>query len=106
MKLLKDYFKLQKEIYDYFGYVEDWVILPIDDCTNYFWIIDGTEISFAEGKEMLNDVEAGNYYCNEIFHQRFLPKAIYHGVDYTMIVVDTHTDGNKLLQIFDNDKNI
>ena len=37
MKLLDDYFKLQKEVYDYFGYVEDWVVIPLEDGTEYFW---------------------------------------------------------------------
>ena len=31
MKLLDQYFKLQKEIYDYFGYKEDWVVIPLYD---------------------------------------------------------------------------
>lgn len=30
MKQLDEYFKLQKEIYDYFGYKEDWVVIPIE----------------------------------------------------------------------------
>lgn len=34
MKLLNEYFKLQKEIYDYFGYKEDWVVIPIDDASS------------------------------------------------------------------------
>ena len=33
VKLLDDYFKLQKEIYDHFGYTEDWVVIPIEDST-------------------------------------------------------------------------
>lgn len=45
-------------------------------------------------------------YSNEIYTQRFLPKWVYRGKDYTMICVDTHTDGNKFLQIFDNSKEI
>ena len=45
MKLLQDYFKLQKEIYDYFGYKEDWVVIPLDDQTDQEWFIKGTEES-------------------------------------------------------------
>jgi hypothetical protein len=46
----------------------------------------------------------GDYYQNDIYTNRFLPKWVYRGPEYTMIVVDTHTDGNQLLQVFANDK--
>jgi len=109
MKLLDDYFKLQKEIHDHFGYVEDWVAIPLDDARDYVWKINGGdegEVIFADSIEQLNDEEAGDYYSNEIYTQRFLPKWVYRSEDYTMICVDTHTDGNKFLQVFDNSKEI
>lgn len=117
MKLLDDYFKLQKQIYDYFGYKEDWVVIPLNDATEYFWVLaefsDGHgTVTFANKKELLERdkfghfPDHGEYYSNEIYTQRFLPKWIYEAPDYTMIVVDTHTDGNKFLQMFDNAKRI
>jgi hypothetical protein len=123
MKLLTEYFELQKKVHDYFGYVEDWVAIPLDDGTNYFWKIDenehgGGSVRFAEDIETLqnswmapwgnngDEVEVGDYYENIIYTQRFLPKWIYRGEDYTMICVDTRTDGNKFLQVFDNTKEI
>ena len=116
MKKLDDYFKLQKEIYDYFGYVEDWVVIPIDDAREYVWELDaeydadgrviGGEVRYADTREELDDWQAGEYCANEIYTQRFLPKWVYRGEDYTMICVDTHTDGNKFLQIFDNSKEL
>lgn len=110
MKLLDDYFKLQDEIYKYFGYQEDWVVIPLDNATDYYWLIEGDEMTgevvYAETKEQLADKEAGEYYANEIYTQRFLPKWVYRAKDYTMIVVDTHTDGNKFLQVFDNAKEV
>lgn len=107
MELLKEYFRIQKQIYDYFGYVEDWVAIPIDDSTMYYWFIEGDEkygsVVFAnEMKDFISD----EYYSNEIYRQRFLPKWVYRSNDYTMICVDTHIDGNKFLQIFDNKKEI
>ena len=104
MKLLDEYFKLQKEIYDYFGYEEDWVVIPIDDATDMYWEVDEDKVTFAYSIEQLKDTDAEDYYQNEIYKQRFLPKWVYSGKDYTMICVDTHTDGNKYLQIFDNAK--
>lgn len=109
MKLLDDYIKLQNQVYEYFGYKEDWVAIPIDDGRKYYWFLiqeeDGSGfVRFAETKEKLMDELAMDYYENDIYTQRFLPKWVYEGEDYTMICVDTHTDGNKFLQIFDNKK--
>lgn len=107
MKLLKKYLKKQDELFEYFGYKEDWRAIPIDSATEYYWKIIGSEqkghVGFADSEEELKS-ESGQYYENEIYTQRFLPKWVYRGKDYTMIVVDTHVDGNKFLQIFDNSK--
>ena len=112
MDLLNKYFELQKEIYDYFGYKEDWVVIPIEDAREYYWVLNqdkngSGEVRFADTKEDLtSDDGDGNTYSNTIYTQRFLKKWVYRGKDYTMICVDTHTDGNKFLQIFDNKKEI
>jgi len=107
MKLLKEYFEIQQKIYDYFGYVEDWVVIPIEDKTEYYWCVQGTDKSgdVVYAKDV-KDFATGDYYSNELYQQRFLPRCVYRGEDYTMICVDTHTDGNKFLQIFDNKKEI
>ena len=104
MEMLDDYLNLQKQIHDYFGYVEDWRVIPIEDTRGYYWFLKGDdEVVFAECPEDFNQ-EAGNYYVDEIYKQRFLPKYVYRGEKYTMIAVDTQTDGNKFLRIFENDK--
>ena len=104
MKLLDDYFKIQKELYDYFGYVENWRVIPVDDATEYYWTTDNHSfVNFAVTEEELFD-GSGYHYSNEIYTQRFLSRWVYRAEDYTMICVDTHTDGNKFLQIFDNKK--
>lgn len=104
MKILEDYLILQQEIYEYFGYVEDWVVFPIQDCRDYFWRLDSEEVIFHEEKENLDS--DGNYYSYEIYKQRFLKKWVYEGPEFTMIVSDTHVDGNKFLAIFDNSKKV
>ncbi len=105
MKLLSKFLKKQEELFEYFGYKEDWRAIPIDSAVQYYWKIIGSEsdgsVGFADSEEELLG-ECGNYYENEIYTQRFLPKWVYRGKEYTMIVVDTHVDGNKFLQIFDN----
>lgn len=111
MKKLDEYFKLQKEIYDYFGYEEDWVVIPLEDNTEHFWQLDLNddgktgEVLFAKTKESLINQDV-HYYSNDIYTQRFLPKWIYPAKDYTMICVDTRVDGNKFLAVFDNKKQI
>jgi hypothetical protein len=110
------FFELQDEVFSAFGYVEDWVSIPLDDGRGYYWKTDffydesgnvcGGYVNFAEFPEQLEDEEAGEYYQNEVYTQRFLPKWVYETENYTMICVDTHTDGNKFLQIFDNSKRI
>ena len=94
MKLLTEYEEARQKLFDYFEYVEE-----------YYWRLDGTEsdgnVCFADTEAELIS-EGGNYYENEIYTQRHLSKWVYRGEDYTMICVDTHTDGNKFLQIFSN----
>lgn len=104
MEILEKYKETRNELFEYFGYVEDWRVIPVDDATSYYWSLEGEgpgEVHFADTLEELQN-EEGNYYVNEIYTQRHLSKWVYRGEDYTMVVVDTHTDGNKFLQIFSN----
>lgn len=107
MRLLDLYLDTQKEIYKYFGYEESWQVFPIDDSRNQFWRVDevGREVEFADTKEELLE-QRGNYYTNEVYHYYHLEKPVYRGKDYTMIVVDTNSDGNRFLQIFSNRKEL
>lgn len=110
MDLLDKYTALRQEIFDYFGYKEDWRVLPIDvdDAREYYWHLTGEahgdEVLFAKNEENLHEGTDDDGYSNEIYTQNHLPKWVYRGKDYTMVVVDTHTDGNLFLQIFDNAK--
>ena len=110
MKLLDDYFALRDQVFEYFGYVEVWRVLPLDDSRQFYWRLDGEGpgmVRFAETESALSaddEDDDQEYYEVEIYTQRHLPKWVYRGAEYTMIVVDTHTDGNQLLQIFANAK--
>lgn len=108
MKILDQYLGLQEKIYKYFGYVEDWVAIPIDDRREYYWKIVGGEQHGGEVEYCTEPTftDEDHLYSDSIYTQRFLPKWVYRGEDYTMIVVDTHTDGNKFLAIFDNTKEL
>lgn len=100
------YHKLEKEIFEHVGYKHDWSVFPIDDSREMFWHVDPTEqrqVRFAKTEEALQKLE-GEFYENEIYTYYHLKKWVYRGKEITLIVVDTHTDGNKYVQIFDNTK--
>lgn len=106
MKLLDDYLAIQAKIFEHFGYVEDWRVIPLFDARAYFWRLDGEgpgEVHHAETEEELKN-EEGNYYVSEIYTQRHLPKWVYRAADHTMICTYGDSDANVLLQIFDNAK--
>lgn len=105
MQLLTEYLDLQGKIFEYFGYQENWRVIPVDDARMYFWRVneEANEVEYARTEEELK-TQSGFYYTNEIYRQRFLSKWVYRGAEYTMIAVDTQTDGNKFLQVFDNSK--
>lgn len=105
MKLLRDYEAIRQEIHSYFGYVEDWVVIPLDDSTHYYWQLfenpDGS--GHVEYDEIEPSGENFEYaYQDEIYTQRFLPKWVYRGKEYTMICCNPGVDGNKFLRIFNN----
>lgn len=107
--IIENYFKLRQEVFEYFGYREDWVAIPLEDTREYYWIIDEDErefIRYAETLEQLKDEEAGQYYEDEIYTQRFLPKWVYRGEKYTLVCSNPGVDGNKFLRVLDNDKEV
>ena len=110
MKELKKYLKAKQKVHDYFGYMSDWAEIPIESYTNMYWILMQNENGSGIVRFHEKDDETGlyslgeNYYEHMIYTQRHLPKWVYVGKDYTMISVDTRTDGNKFLGIFDNSK--
>lgn len=108
--LIELYFKLQEAIHEYFGYREDWKVIPMSDETDQHWFVkqdkDGRGFYCHSSKPFTEEtVTAGaEIYGGTIYTQRFLPKWVYRGEDYTMVCADTHTDGNKFLMLFSNDK--
>lgn len=103
--LFGQYESLKDKIFEYFGYVEDWRILPLVFDLDYLWKIEGSErdgvVRFAKTRQELESGD-GDCYENDIYTNRHLPKWVYRGEDYTMICVDTHCDGNQYLQVFSN----
>jgi hypothetical protein len=106
MQLLDQYFETQQKIFEFFGYAEDWKVIPLDDCRDKFWHIDGEgpgTVYYADTEYQLLEA-VGDYYADEIYTQCHLPKWVYRANGFTMVCCDPHTDGNKFLRIFDNTK--
>lgn len=107
---VKKYFELEEEIFQYFGYREDWVKIPIEEHLNDYWFVTGEKSSsdhcvWSPAKFDEASIESGStIYSGTLYTQRFLPKWVYRTEGHTMVVVDTHTDGNKFLMLFDNEK--
>lgn len=105
MQLLDNYLDLEKQIYEYFGFTETWQVLPIQDCRKYYWRINYSRdgVDFADSEKELAE-ETGNYYKNSFFYSPGEDMPVYPGKGYALIMVDTHTDGNKFMSIFDKSK--
>lgn len=106
--MIDEYFELQEKIHEYFGYKEDWVVIPLMDYRQYYWNLDGEGMDghvLYRNQPITDEIfEQGDYYDATIYTQRFLSKWVYRTKEHTLICMDTHTDGNKYFGIFDNKK--
>lgn len=100
-ELMEGFISHRRALFEHVGFVEDWVVYPIEDNTNMPWcIIDGEYVKYADN---MKDFESdGDFYNADVYRQRFYPKAIYEGKDLTMIFIDTHVDGMKYFAFFAN----
>jgi hypothetical protein len=106
-QLLKSYEDAKKAIYDHCGFEEDWTVYPLDDRTDKVWYVDANEdttVTYADTVEGLRDDRTT--YEDEIYTQRFYKKWVFRGAELTLILVDTHCDGNKFFAIYSNDKEV
>jgi hypothetical protein len=107
--LMEQYFNLLDDVFKYFGYQQDWKVSPLDDQRGRHWMICGpensnsTKVVYSPKPFTKESIEKGmDLYSGTIYTQRFLPKWVYRGKEYTMVSVDTHSDGNQVLMIFEN----
>lgn len=109
MNLIQKYNSALNDIYEHVGFKEDWVVCPVVDFTNYYWQVDNEEndeVVYANSLKDLLNKEAGNYYSDDIYKQRFYKKWVYRGKEFTMIMCDPHVDDVKWFKIFSNKKEI
>tara|TARA_R110002167_G_scaffold106599_6_gene273237 strand:+ start:2319 stop:2633 length:315 start_codon:yes stop_codon:yes gene_type:complete len=102
MKLITDLNDAVKKLYEHVGFVEDWVLCPIDDCTENYWDVDEDTCTYADSKEQFES--DGDYYQDDIYKQRHYSKWVYEGKELTMVMCDPQVDGVKWFRVFDNKK--
>ena len=102
MELLQNLQNALQALYDHVGFVEDWTVYAVDDRSTMLWTIvdDGRKVRFAETIEKLHSDD--DYYEDEICMHRHYRQWVYRGELLTMIMVDTHTDGNRFFAFFRN----
>lgn len=116
---IDDYFRLREQVFAHVGYVEDWRVFPLDDMRGCWWWADPSEcgeVRWSPSEEALrywmgdHDDEYGPYgnqlYGGDIYTNRHLPKWLYRGPEFTLALVDTHTDGNIFLMVFRTDHEV
>lgn len=101
MKLLKQYFEIENEIYEYFGFVQQWTIFPLSDETAHYWFVDNDKCYYNLEPFSEENIEDGRHSSGVVMKKGILAKD-----DYTMIAIDTLCDGNRYLGIFDNEKQL
>lgn len=101
LQLLKDYKDLEKEIYNYFSFEENWRVYPIEDSTQSEWSLTYSEIVYSNNLREDYKNEA-NYFGGALYSAN----SIYRTELYTGIIIDTECDGNIFFMIFDNAKEI
>jgi hypothetical protein len=95
--MFDEYFRLGKEIHEYFGYVEDWSVIPMEDARSLWWAVVDDTLVFYHSPLVMDVLKSGKFRTSYTFQ-------IWEADEYTMISADTHTNGNKFLFVLDNAK--
>jgi len=91
MKLLKKYFKVIHEIYDYFGYETGEKILPLEDYTEFEWYYNDDEgiIYYRSiGEEELIS-EEGTIYYGEYDNSEMI---MFEVINDSLLIFDAHKE--------------
>jgi hypothetical protein len=100
MNIIENYNKAYKALLDHVGLNEDWVVCPIDMNVDMIWEVDEYTCKYAKSvDQFLSD---GDYYEDEIYTQRFYPKWVYEGKEYTLVFCNPGVDGMKWWRVFKN----
>lgn len=132
-ELVDKHFDTWGKIHEYFGFAESWRVLPLDDMREWFWSQRDERIVWAEtstalrygmwndgtlDEDDLTDTErktfprysessqAPSYYSGSLYSYHHQNDHVCRRPDLTLVLVDTHTDGNVLAMIFDSTKEL
>ena len=104
--------RAEEALFRHVGYAHDWRKFPIMDYTDMFWAVDPTEREWSRhspSREALQDwVDTGEYrkcdggmcYESEIYTYRHLDRWVVRGPELTIVLEDTHCDGNIWLAVY------
>lgn len=104
MELLDKYKESLKAIHEYFNFEEDWCVYPIDDRREMYWFtVESSIIQFKKLEDYTN--LSDEIYTDTIWRYSGYPQ-ILKGPNYSMILINTQTDGNVFWAIYCNDKEV
>jgi len=106
--MVEAYFSARTALHEMFGYREDWACIPMEDHRGEHWILIGGEghggKCYHSKEPMAVALAAEEFFGGPIYTKRHLPKWVYRSERYVMVCVDTRQDMNRILMVFDADK--
>jgi hypothetical protein len=99
---LDQYNELYVKITDYFGYVDSWLGLSIEDCRGFTWQLTKHGVYYTDSSNIIDVLD-------DLFAPRvvdFKQEWVYRGEELTLLVLRFGLSGNAFLGVFDNNKEI
>lgn len=95
------YENAKQYVFEHCGYVEQWRDFPLNDERTSFWSVNQRGyVRHADSEKELKE-QTGNYYEAEVVNNSN-NKGVYRGKRYTLVIINTNTDGNVFATVFDN----
>lgn len=108
-EMLNGFFSLRKEIQAYFGYEEDWEVLPLSDERDMYWMLVEDKapfILYSSEPITAETIAEGDVVIGVVHDAHKTRRTAYRRDDFVAVPVDTRWDGNKYLMIFDVAKEV
>lgn len=97
---IDQYFSLEREIFEFFGFNPEWQQYPLTDARDMYWLLNGSEELCYYEEEMTEEhLNDSAYYSAEIRN-----KKIYRKDGLVLVVGDTLCDNNIYSFILDESK--
>ncbi len=111
--LLDQFFDLEKQICEAFGFEHSCRRFPFVDNREDYWGITyystgvPNKVCYSpEANNVGGEIDGGECYGAHVYTHRHFDKWVYRSEKYTMILMDTRQDLNIYLGIFDNSKEV